>query len=139
MIDSYVRKLFFHGAAVIWVGLLAGFPFGFVVMHRMDGDVRAWHMAHPRGVLNGLLHLRRGGGARAPLARRATDSALRVVLHRRGMGQRHRLRSSRRSSTSAASSSRLPVSNLAVFTMFVVAVVAVLVGLYLMMRGAREG
>src|SRR2546422_10805173 len=55
MVDSYVRKLFFHGAAVIWVGLLAGFPFGFVVMHRMEGDMRAWHMAHLEGVLNGLL------------------------------------------------------------------------------------
>jgi hypothetical protein len=106
MVDSYVRKLFFHGAAVIWVGLLAGFPFGFVVMHRMEGDVRAWHMAHLEGVLNGLLTF----GAAAALKHLSLDER-RIPLY---------------------------ASNLAVFTMFVVAVVAVLVGLYLMMRGAQE-
>ena len=138
MIDSYVRKLFFHGAAVIWVGLLAGFPFGFVVMHRMEGDVRAWHMAHLEGVLNGLLTF----GAAAALEHLSLDerriplyawcfivaawgnviaSIFAAIVHQRGLEL------------------ALPVSNLAVFTMFVVAVVAVLVGLYLMMRGAREG
>lgn len=55
MIDTYVRKMIFHGAAVIWVGLMAGFPFGLVVMGRMGGEARAWHMAHMEGILNGLL------------------------------------------------------------------------------------
>ena len=137
MVESYVRKLFFHGAAVMWVGLLAGFPFGFVVMHRMEGDVRAWHMAHLEGVLNGLLTF----GAAAALEYLSLDerriplyawcfivaawgnviaSILAAIVHQRGLEL------------------ALPVSNLAVFTMFVVAVVAVLVGLYLMMRGARD-
>ena len=137
MVDSYVRKLFFHGAAVIWVGLLAGFPFGLVVMHRMEGDVRAWHMAHMEGVLNGLLTF----GAAAALKHLSLDerriplyawcfivaawgnviaSIFAAIVHQRGLEL------------------ALPVSNLAVFTMFVVAVVAVLVGLYLMMRGAQQ-
>src|SRR4029078_11877167 len=55
MVESYARKSLFHGAAVIWIGLMAGFPFGMVIMGRMHGDERAWHMAHLEGVLNGLL------------------------------------------------------------------------------------
>jgi hypothetical protein len=56
-----------HGALVFIVGLLAGFPFAFVILGKialwpvpgaadvhMPGDVRGWHMAHLEGILNGL-------------------------------------------------------------------------------------
>src|SRR5262249_37360082 len=57
IIDPYGRKMICHAAAVIWLGLMSGFPFGFVIMGRMEGDLRAWHMAHMEGILNGLLTL----------------------------------------------------------------------------------
>jgi len=136
MADAYARKLFFHGAAVIWVGLLAGFPFGMVIMGRMEGDLRAWHMAHLEGVLNGLLTI----GAGAALGRLSLDerriplyawsfivaawgnvvaSIFAAIVRQRGLEL------------------ALPLSNLAVFAGFVIAIVAVLIGLYLMMRGAH--
>ena len=56
-----------HGALVFILGLLAGFPFAFVILGRvvlwpipgaaaytLPGDVRAWRMAHLEGILNGL-------------------------------------------------------------------------------------
>ena len=137
MVDVYVRKLFFHGAAVIWVGLIAGFPFGLVVMGRMPGDARAWRMAHMEGVLNGLLTF----GAAAALKHLSLDerriplyascflvaawgnvlaSIFAAIVHQRGLEL------------------ALPLTNAVVFTMFVIAVMAVLVGLYLMMRGAQQ-
>jgi hypothetical protein len=137
MVDTYVRKLFFHGAAVIWVGLIAGFPFGLVVMGRIPGDARAWRMAHLEGVLNGLLTF----GAAAALKHLSLDeryvslyasafivaawgnavaSIFAAIVHQRGLELAP------------------PMTNIMVFTMFVVAIAAVFVGLYLMMRGARE-
>ncbi len=137
MVDSYVRKLYFHGAAVIWIGLMAGFPFGWVVMGRMEGDTRAWHMAHLEGILNGLLMF--GGAAALPFLKieerrlplyawsfllagygNVIASILAALVRQRGLEL------------------ALPASNLAVFTMFVVAVVAVLTGLYLIMVGAKR-
>lgn len=56
-----------HGALVFIVGLLAGFPFAFLLLGKvtlwpipgavdltMPGDVRSWRMAHLEGILNGL-------------------------------------------------------------------------------------
>ena len=56
-----------HGALVFLVGLVAGFPFAFVILEKValwpfpgtlawapGGDVRAWRMAHLEGILNGL-------------------------------------------------------------------------------------
>jgi len=56
-----------HGAVVFIVGLLAGFPFAFLLLGKitlwpipgsidvmMPGDVRGWRMAHLEGILNGL-------------------------------------------------------------------------------------
>ena len=135
--DGYVRKLYFHGAAVIWAGLLAGFPFGLVVMHRMGGDVRAWHMAHLEGVLNGLLTF--GAAAALPYLtldeRRVALYAWSFIVAAWG--------NVIASITAAIVQQRglelaLPLSNLLVFAMFVVAVLAVLIGLYLMMRGSSR-
>ena len=56
-----------HGALVFLAGLLAGFPFAFVILGKIvlwpipgaiewapAGDVRGWRMAHLEGILNGL-------------------------------------------------------------------------------------
>ena len=56
-----------HGALVFLVGLVAGFPFAFLILGRvelwpipghvdvtMPGDVRGWRMAHLEGILNGV-------------------------------------------------------------------------------------
>src|SRR5437867_7717980 len=56
-----------NGALVFMVGLVAGFPFTFVILGKivlwplpgalgvhLPGDVRGWRMAHLEGILNGL-------------------------------------------------------------------------------------
>jgi len=53
--DDLSRRVIFHGAIVVLLGLAAGFPFAFVILGSMSGDVRAWRMAHLEGVLNGLV------------------------------------------------------------------------------------
>ena len=77
MIDAMQRRLAFHGAAVILLGLLAGFPYAFVIAGDLAGTERAWRMAHMEGITNGLLifgvaallpTLRLGDGARRALA-----------------------------------------------------------------------
>tara|TARA_R110000868_G_scaffold13397_10_gene62592 strand:- start:4701 stop:5147 length:447 start_codon:yes stop_codon:yes gene_type:complete len=51
-----------NGALVLLAGYLSGFPYAAVVGAEVSGvatsvpgDVRAWHMAHLEGVLNGML------------------------------------------------------------------------------------
>lgn len=57
-----------HGALVFLAGMVAGFPFAFHILGRvelwpipgfldvqMPGDYRGWRMAHLEGILNGLL------------------------------------------------------------------------------------
>jgi hypothetical protein len=137
MIDSYVRKMIFHAAAVMWLGLMAGFPFGLVIMGRMEGDLRAWHMAHMEGILNGLLTLAAAAvlkylsidERRVPLYAwsfivaawtNIVASIIAALVHQRGLEM------------------ALPISNLIVFTIFVVGVLAILVGLYLILRGSQR-
>ena len=56
-----------NGALVFLLGMVAGFPFAFVILGKivlwpipgslvwtLPGDVRAWRMAHLEGILNGL-------------------------------------------------------------------------------------
>ena len=45
----------FHGAVVVMLGLLAGFPHAFVLTGQLVGEERAWRMAHLEGLLNGML------------------------------------------------------------------------------------
>jgi hypothetical protein len=67
MTDRLHSLMVAHGALVFIVGLLAGFPFAFLVLGKitlwpipgsidvtMPGDVRGWRMAHLEGILNGL-------------------------------------------------------------------------------------
>ncbi len=72
------RTLVAHGALVFLLGLMAGFPFAFEILGRVEvwpipgqlavdlpGDARGWRMAHLEGILNGLLLI--GVAAVAPL------------------------------------------------------------------------
>ena len=67
MRERLQSAMILHGALVFIVGLLAGFPFAFVILGKvalwpvpgaadmhMPGDFRGWHMAHLEGILNGL-------------------------------------------------------------------------------------
>jgi hypothetical protein len=67
MAERWRRWLIANGALVFLVGLLAGFPFAFFEIGKitlwplpgaisvsLPGDVRAWRMAHLEGILNGL-------------------------------------------------------------------------------------
>src|SRR2546422_10625815 len=49
------ETMIFHGAVVILLGLLAGFPYALVITGSLVGSERAWRMAHLEGVLNGLV------------------------------------------------------------------------------------
>ena len=64
MSEQMRSRLIFHGAVVFLLGMLAGFPFAFVLIAEVDGGttsipgtVRAWRMAHLEGALNGMLLL----------------------------------------------------------------------------------
>lgn len=59
--DSRIRaRLVFHGAVVVMLGLLAGFPHAFVLTGQLAGEERAWRMAHLEGLLNGMLTMLAG-------------------------------------------------------------------------------
>ena len=59
--DPRIRaRLVFHGAVVVLLGLLAGFPHAFVLTGQLVGEERAWRMAHLEGLLNGMLTMLAG-------------------------------------------------------------------------------
>lgn len=74
-----------NGALVFLVGMVAGFPYAFVIIEKIalwpipgsidwapPGDVRAWRMAHLEGILNGLTLIAVGAaGGRLKITRRA--------------------------------------------------------------------
>jgi len=129
-------SLIFHGAIVIILGLLAGFPYALVLQGQMQGEPRAWSMAHLEGVLNGLLCLG-AAGAFGKLALSAGQmrlmtwsfilmaygnvvaSVIGAVTGQRGLELAG------------------PMSNMVVFALFMIAVVLVLVALALLAYGAR--
>jgi len=68
MTDRQRATLVAHGTMVFLLGLLAGFPFAFEILQRVElwpvpgaisfdppGDLRGWRMAHLEGMLNGLV------------------------------------------------------------------------------------
>lgn len=53
--DAVLRaRMVLHGAVVVMLGLLAGFPHAFVLTGQLAGEERAWRMAHLEGLLNGM-------------------------------------------------------------------------------------
>jgi len=131
-------SLIFHGAIVIILGLLAGFPYALVLQGQIEGEPRQWSMAHLEGVLNGLLCLG-AAGAFGKLALSAGQmrvmtwsfivmaygnvvaSVIGAITGQRGLEFTG------------------PMSNMLVFTLFMIAVVLVLVALVLLAYGSRPG
>lgn len=128
-------RLVMHGAIVVLLGLLVGFPYANVVLGTAEGEVRAFRMAHLEGVLNGLLMLAVAGVAgRIQLGERAART-LYVALLATGYGN------VLAATLAAFSGSRGlepggPLSNWLVFGGFMVAVLGVLVAVALVVRGA---
>jgi len=134
---SLRRRMVFHGAVVVLLGMLAGFPYAFVVTGDMGGSERAWRMAHLEGVLNGLLLLAVAGvGGRLALsAREGTVLMWALVLTGYGnvvasiVGAVFAVRGLAPGG---------PVSNMFVYVVFLVAVIGVFVALGLLALGARR-
>jgi len=134
--ESRLRsKMIHHGALVILLGLLAGFPFALVITGDLAGSERAWKMAHLEGVLNGLLLIAvaaAGGNLRLAPRRQAwmagafivtawgnlVASVIAAIFEVRGLEPRG------------------PTANLVVYAIFMVAVIAVIIGLGLLAKGA---
>lgn len=72
MSQKHGSNLIFHGALVFLVGMAAGFPYAFAVLESLAEDaalgaagaVRGWRMAHLEGILNGVLLIAVGGAGR---------------------------------------------------------------------------
>jgi hypothetical protein len=135
-LDARTRSaLVGHGLTVILLGLLLGFPYALVIQGSLAGSERAWRMAHLEGVLNGLLLVAVGAAgesiALAPRAAAWLRRALIVTAYGNLAGAALGAASGERGLSPAG-----PAANLAVYLLFLVAVVAVLGGLLLAAVGA---
>lgn len=134
MEPSIARRVIFHACIVIWLGLMAGIPFIFVALGIMEGEVRAWRMAHLEGVLNGLVALAGVGVSRWVELEEPKQRILGWCLVLTGYCN------VTASILGALSGQRglvftLPFVNLVVFTLFGVAIATIFAALYLLMRG----
>ena len=130
------EKLILHGASVILVGMLAGFAYALVVTGDLEGSERAWRMAHLEGVLNGLVLLAVAGVAdRLALGGgRATLLAWSLIVTAWGNVVASILGASLGVRGLAPGGN---VANTIVYTLFVIAVIGILVALVLVAAGAR--
>jgi hypothetical protein len=124
-----------HGVIVIVLGLLVGFPFALVITGGLEGDLRAWRMAHLEGVLNGLLMMAVGAAGGQMLLSPAQARRLWGGLLVAGYGN---VIASTIGATYGVRGLELalPVSNVVVFVLFTAAIVGVFVGLWLVAAGA---
>jgi hypothetical protein len=130
-------RLLYHGALVVLAGLLAGFPYACVVTGQMAGEERAWRMAHMEGLLNGMLALIAAGvwDALVLSARQRRWLALSLIVAAWGnvvasiLGASFGVRG-----LSLAG----PPMNAVVYLLFVVAIVAVGIGVVLLVRGGAQ-
>jgi hypothetical protein len=143
-LDTRLRaSLVSHGVLVVILGLLAGFPFALVITGGLQGDVRAWRMAHLEGVLNGLLMLAVGaaGGLIVLTPRQARWLWGGLLVAGYGnvvaatIGATYGVR---------GLAPTLPAANVVVFLLFTAAILGVFVGLFLAAAGgfrhaARRG
>jgi hypothetical protein len=131
-------SLVFHGAIVILLGMLAGFPYAFVLLGTMEGELRAWRMAHLEGLLNGLLCI----GAGSVIASMALADGMRRVLAWSFIVMAYcNVVASVIGAVTGQRGLELaaPLSNTVVFSLFTIAIVGVFVGLGLLIWGARPG
>jgi hypothetical protein len=137
MHDDRRRQLAFHGAVAILLGLFAGFPFAFVILGQMSGDLRAWRMAHLEGVLNGLMLwaaagiggvLRLGDGAQRTLV-----GALIVTAYGNSIAAILGATTGQRGLEPGGT-----LANMAVYVLFMAALVAVFAAVATIAVGARR-
>jgi hypothetical protein len=124
-----------HGVIVIVLGLLAGFPFAFVITGGLQGDLRAWRMAHMEGVLNGLMMIALGAAGGLVALGPAEGRWLWAGLLVAGYGN---IIASVIGATYGVRGLAFepPVSNIVVFLLFTAAIVGVFVSLWLACAGA---
>ncbi len=129
-------QLALHGTWVILLGLAAGVPYALVVTGRLAGEERAWRMAHAEGIQNGLLML-----AVASVAglvhldeTRSKWCAWSLVV----AGYGNVLASMIGASTGHRGLDlAMPLANVVVYGLFVVAIVGVVTALVILARGAH--
>ena len=136
--DARLRaRMIFHGAVVVMLGLLAGFPHAFVLTGQLVGEERAWRMAHLEGLLNGMLVMIAAmvAGSLVLSARQWTWLFWSLVVAAYGNVIASVLGASvgvRGLSTTG------PPANLAMNLLFWVAIGGILVGVALLIVGARN-
>ncbi len=137
MSDELSRRVIFHGAIVVLLGLAAGFPFAFVILGSMNGDVRAWRMAHLEGVLNGLvMFVIAGIGSKLTLSRSQQSLLVWCLIV---TGYFNVVASILGASTGVRGlEAGGSVANTIVYLLFVVAVVTVTTAMVLLALGTRR-
>jgi len=150
MHERLEARMIAHGALVFLVGLLAGFPFAFFELGKivlwpipgeipvsMPGDVRGWRMAHLEGILNGLTLI--GVAAVMPTlrlsARERTIVAWALIVTAWG-----NIVASLIGPLSGGRGLEFGggAANSVMYLLFVAAVVAVIVAMWLVFRGAAR-
>lgn len=140
--------LLLHGALIFLAGMVAGFPFAFHILGRvelwpipgsldiqMPGDYRGWRMAHLEGILNGLLLIGvSAAGGQLRLSDRATRWLVWALLVC-GWGNVVASFIGPLSGVRGLSFTGLGWNSL-VFLLFMAAIVAVFVAMSLVVRGA---
>ncbi len=130
------RKMVFHGAIVVLLGLLLGFPYAFALLGNPQADVRAWNMAHLEGILNGLLVIGVAGVGRHLDLDHVKQQVLAWSLI--GMAYGNVVASALAATFGVRGLEPAgPAVNLVVYVLFMVAVVGVLVGMSLVAYAAR--
>lgn len=51
------KKIVFHGAIVLMLGMLSGIPFAMTILEYIPGNSADWKLSHMEGLINGLLML----------------------------------------------------------------------------------
>jgi hypothetical protein len=137
--ERRIRILILHGASVLFLGLLAGIPYGSALVNGWgDEAARAWKLTHMEGIQNGILvlalagcgrFLRLGPGA-AGLMTWAVIAAAYGNVVGAGLGA---LVGERGLAPTG------PVGNAGVFTAFMFGMWGVLIGVPLAAFGAWQG
>ncbi len=135
-LSSQVRAaLVLHGVVVIVLGLLAGFPYALVISGDLQGEVRAWRMAHLEGVLNGLVLI--GVGAAGSLIALGERQARWLLWSLLVAGYGNVVAATIGASFGVRGlTASGPAANLVVFTLFTAAIFGIFIGLALAGLGA---
>jgi cytochrome bd-type quinol oxidase subunit 2 len=130
--------LVLHGVIVVLLGLLVGFAYASAITDGWGAEAeRAWRTAHLEGLLNGMLVMVLGAAAPRLRLSGAEERWFRLGALATGYGNVVA------ATLAAVSGSRGlapggPLANWAVFALFSVAIVGVLVALILAVRGAAR-